>query len=381
MRKVSKMGMTALALALSVTMIAPINAHAEIMKNYDSATDTYTYVNEDTNEVVTYKKGEGEMRSESLLSEKSKVFYIPAGQYYEIPSISTTPDVQKFTDFKSGNKNLKLRMYDRIEQTNCGEPDYAYTKKENGVTRYYYRDTNGNWQAKDKKELEAIYKGKGSYTLQFYAKKPGKYKVTFNARNAEGAVVANKTIKIIAKEDTRPIKSITYGGKNVLTDTDGDGRADYTNYYAQRGGYTKKKKGKLVVKANKGFKIKKLEVSPVVISTKNYDEDGWTGTQNSYNAEMDLNGNGSTKDRVNGVCEQCVSRTWKTIKNNKVLKLYKVNDEETDNYNLVNKKDNTKTMVRDSHGVIHPTYLRVTYYDTKNHKTLRKTYTLWLLKK
>ena len=117
MRKVSRMGTTALALALSATMLAPISANAEVMENYDAATKTYTYVNEDTNEVVTYQKDEGEMRNVGVLSKETRVYYMSAGDIFEMPYLYTTPDVVKFTDFKSSNKGLKVRVYDKYEYT------------------------------------------------------------------------------------------------------------------------------------------------------------------------------------------------------------------------------------------------------------------------
>ena len=380
MRKSTKMGVAALALALSATILAPISANAAVLKNYDAATKTYTYLNEDTNEIVTFKEGEGEVSDSRIMYKQTKAYYVTVKHYEELPTIYTTPDVVKYTDFKSNSKSLKVRMYDLVEQTKAGKARYAYKKNENGETKYYYRDVNGNWQSKTKKELKEIYKGQGRYQLQLFAKKPGKYKVTFNARNAEGAIIANKSITVIARADARAIKSVTYGGKNVLTDTDGDGRADYNNYYATIGGYTTKKKGKLVVTPNKGFKIKKIEVSSCLVTTNNTDDKGWNGTENSSYAQVDLNGNGSTKDIVNNEDERNVSRTWKQIKNKKVLKLSKVDDESAANYNLVDATDNTRTKVRVSSGVMSPTYIRVTYYDTRNHETSRATYSIWYKK-
>ncbi|WP_022761191.1 hypothetical protein [Butyrivibrio sp. AD3002] len=380
MGKFSRMGAAALVAALSFSMVAPISANAEIMKNYDAATDTYTYCNEDTNEVVTFKADEGKMEDTSLLYNEKKVYYVNVGQYMEIPSIYTTPDVVKFTGFKSSSKNLKLRMYDSFEATNTGSPKYAYYKKVDGKKLYFYRDVNGNMQSAEWDALKEMYKGSGWYRLQFYAKKPGKYKVNFNAVNAQGAVVANKSITIIAKADTRAIKSITFAGKNVLKDTDGDGRDDYRNYYAKTGNYTTKKKGKLVVTANKGYKIKKLEISSAVVAADKPD-DGWEGTKNKGTEEVDLNGNGRTDDVVNGQSEKSVNRVWKTIKNKKTLKLSTTSEDAEVDYSLVNKKDNSKTKVRKTNGIIHPTFLRVTYYDTKNKRTVREVYEIWLLKK
>ncbi len=381
MGKFTKLGATALVMAVSVSMFAPLGANAQIIKNYDAATKTYNYVNEDTNEIITFKDGKGEMKHEGILYNEKKVYYINVKRYMEIAAIYTTPDVAKFTDFETNSKKLKLRMYDKTETTNTGSARYAYSKKEGGVEKFYYKDVNGNWQSATAKELDGICKGTGRYKLQFYAKEAGKYKVTYNARNAEGAIVANKTITIIARDDIRPIKSITYGGKNVLTDTDGDGRDDYINYYAKTGNYTKKKKGKLVVTANKGYKIKKLEISSSVVVTRNVDDEDWTGTRNSDSEARDLNGNGRTDDIVNDQDESNVQRVWTPIKNKKTLKLSKILKEEADNYNLVSKKNSSKTKIRTAHGVVRPTYLRVTYYDTKNHRTLREEYEINLFKK
>jgi len=83
---------------------------------------------------------------------------------------------------------------------------------------------------------------KGRSRITCFAPKAGTYKVTLTIKNAKNKQIAKKTIKILAG-DTSALASLTYAGKDVGYET-----------------LTSKAKGKLVVKANKDFTIKKIQV-------------------------------------------------------------------------------------------------------------------------
>ncbi|WP_026493296.1 hypothetical protein [Butyrivibrio sp. XPD2002] len=383
MKGLKQFGAMALAAALTITLVAPISASAAIYMDQDGATGNKTYTNEDTKESFT-SSADLEFGDDiaSALAKTQKVYYISTNDYADI-KLSTTIDVAKFTGFKSNKKKaLKVRV-EKTEEVTKGSnawitDSYAYAKKENGTWKYYYKDVNNEWKSTDEDGLKKLGENSGKYTIRLYAKKPGTYKIKYNAVDANGATIAKKTIKVVARDDSRAIKSITYGGKNILPDTDGDGRDDYTNYYSvtKRSAYTTKKKGKLVITANKDFKIKKIEIGTPVLDTRNLETTNPTGTQTYGNKPIDLNGNGRTDDIVKGVDESSVSMTWKKVKNKKTIKLSKVEDNEAGNYNKSWKSG--KTEVLTEKGNFAPTTIRVTVYDKKNKTTSTELYPIFL---
>lgn len=80
--------------------------------------------------------------------------------------------------------------------------------------------------------------------ISMYAKKAGKYKVTFNVCNEKNKVISKYTLNVTAKNSTSnmPIKKATFAGKSI-------------NTYS---GAVSKKSGKFKVTMNKGFKLKSI---------------------------------------------------------------------------------------------------------------------------
>ena len=77
MRKISKLGASALALALSLTMVAPVSAQAAyydtdvngVVKTYDAEKNTWTTTDE-SNATVTYKN---KVTGKTYTAQKGKV--------------------------------------------------------------------------------------------------------------------------------------------------------------------------------------------------------------------------------------------------------------------------------------------------------------------
>ncbi|WP_408071839.1 hypothetical protein [Butyrivibrio sp. JL13D10] len=397
MSRFSKVGATALALALSLTMVAPITANAEVNWTrekdgtkekeigYDYEADKpiteqvdaykYTYTNEDTKESFVVEKADEEDEASykiiNALESELKTFTIATKSYNETKSFSTTVDVAKYANFKSNKKNLKIKVISQREYTDPDNPktnDYFYSDYRTFTDKdgnYYYRDVNGKLAKveKDKVDTDAP-KGYdyGNYTVRFYAKKAGKYTVTYDAVMKDGKTV-QKSFQVIAKEDGAAIKNITYAGKTVAQSLDSDKAAENKLWAKNYGNNTTTlKSGKLKVTMNKDFKLKKIEVGTPSIETKT--EKDWTSTKYTVaNSSLDTNEYGAT----------C---TWKKVNNGKKIKLSKVDDSAVDMGGY-----NAKTTTFSSKATSTTTYIRVTYYDKKNKTTERATYTINLVQK
>ena len=106
----------------------------------------------------------------------------------------------------------------------------------------YYCITDTDWDT-NQKTTKCNYR---SAYISFFAKKQGKYSVTFDVVKADGSVRCTKTIAVKAGADSleSPIKSIKYAGKDLYT------------YYP----YATKTSGKLKVTMKKAYKLLFIEV-------------------------------------------------------------------------------------------------------------------------
>jgi hypothetical protein len=86
----------------------------------------------------------------------------------------------------------------------------------------------------------------GESYISVYSAKEGKYKVTFNVYNKKGKKLKAFSVKVYVS-NTDAIKSMTYGGKKVEC-------SEFSNLMT-------KKSGKFSVKLNKGYKLKKIQVT------------------------------------------------------------------------------------------------------------------------
>jgi hypothetical protein len=86
----------------------------------------------------------------------------------------------------------------------------------------------------------------GHSDISLYSTKEGSYKVTFNVYNKAGKKLKAFSVKVYVS-NSDPIKSITYGSKNVAV-------SEFSNLMT-------KESGKFSVKLNKGYKLKKIQVT------------------------------------------------------------------------------------------------------------------------
>ena len=165
--------------------------------------------------------------------------------------VSLSKDDDRVTNVRSSSSNLIAKKTSEQIYTSTST-DYEYDEE----------TYSGKYVTKTTTSYSSAY-------ISFFAKKAGKYKVTFDVIDASGKVKCTKTISVKTYRTTytKPIvKSIKYAGK------------EFYEHYP----FTTKKQGKLSVKLAKGYKLVSIE-------------------RGTYNANGEM--------------------VYKKIKNNKTLKL------------------------------------------------------------
>ena len=114
MGKFSNLGATALALALSITMLVPLNARAYVeTENEKGERDwLYTvYTDSDTGIRISHK--DYDINRSGAISKSVSVLYLTT-KAYTSHSFYTGADSAKFTNFRSNSKNLKVIIQSSI---------------------------------------------------------------------------------------------------------------------------------------------------------------------------------------------------------------------------------------------------------------------------
>ena len=466
MRKLSRIGATALAIALSVTFLTPTTALAAKEKNYNSRRTVYLEKNVRTNttydnDLITVDvKNLGEFKDEEAAEAAFKAagyseeagYYIDsankAGNHiYVIQHKQYKNEITGATSIKKDDVVEKATKEDRFTKTIyipkgevtlvtarlingdttvkkvktskksviTAELDknntYVYETNENAdvekdeAGNYFYYTTLGNKVYIPKNEYgyydskSAEYKNSNgsaaSIGILVTAKKAGKAKLSFDIYNKAGVKTGTASVQVIVKSDFDVFKTFTYGGKSLILKTFGQ-----TNYIdngkvvgAHDNGYTDKAKGKLVIKANPGYKVVKIEIGKLTSKSYSGNAESYDGT--TYNSDsdyssatesgkstihpVDLNGDGDYMDTVYGIDEQGGNiYTFTKFKSGKTLKLSKVGEsgESAYTYNAKenkywsNKNANDELISAKSNEkgqeYLAPTVIRVTYYDMAN---------------
>lgn len=150
------------------------------------------------------------------------------------------PDMEPAAKAKVSSQNVTIM----VGQTYNTPVRVAYSKEGHSIKNIksnssdlLIKQTYQNWSSYNSSNLSNNYAEIG-----MYAKKAGKYKVTFSVCNEKNKVVSKHTVNVTATTTyNSPIKNVTFAGKN--------------NYFI---GVTSKKSGKFKVTMNKGFKLKSI---------------------------------------------------------------------------------------------------------------------------
>ncbi len=204
-----------------------------------------------------------------------------------------------------------------------------------------------------------------------YAKKAGTYTVKYDIKDINGVkLLPTQTVTVVAKDDISPFKKITYAGKSIW-DNEGSRFSDVTEAV-----YTNKKKGKLVVKAASGYKIKKIEVGTLnaVTSTTESHTTYDTVTTTHKNTSIVYDDNGNTYSMYDEYGKATTGTvTYKKVKSGKKVSIGTTPYTEES-------VDSDDGLTSTSSQIYAPTAIRVTYFDKTTKKTFQWTTTIYYVK-
>ena len=232
------------------------------------------------------------------------------------------------TAVKSSKKKIvtatRFTKKDRVVESN-DNIDVKSETVDGKTTNYYYTSTGdkvilGEDYTKDVNYLTKTNSSADVY-IKLEAKKSGKSTLSFNIVNAQGAQTGSVKVTVYSMADTDVLKTFTFGGKSLLYDYSNKKNFWYGKNKGENIGDTlydvsTAKSGKLVVKANKTYKIVKIEVGKLF--TEPYTSemaakrgDNYRYTYNAsgstvFGHKVDLNGDGDTDDTIGGIDESNV---------------------------------------------------------------------------
>lgn len=344
-----------------------------------------TYTN-----IITGKTSTKEADVNSRFSPDSDDYYkfqsairIKKGEitYLAIPLKNGDTTIKKVKSSKKSIFTAKLYKKMSDEYTTKDSANWNSTKNSDGTYTYFYYNSVGDKviigtfaddAAGRAKREEALKATNGSYACRYIkleGKSEGKANLKFRVYNADGKETGKVKIKIHVQADTSPFATVTFAGKSLLSDYSNSNNLNANKKETDTlWDVSSVKKGKLVVKANKNFKIKKIEVGTLYKETKSYEKPA----SGSYT---------TTKHEVDG---KDVTFKYKKVKSGKKITLgttpYYDDDENysADHYasksNWSNGDDSRKLNVS---GMYAPTTIRVTYYDKLSKVYGQKIFTIY----
>ena len=337
----------------------------------------------------------------------TRTVYINKGEVTKLMVMTGNGGIN-IKNVKSSNKKIFTAKVNRDDYYKYETNDNAaYEKDEFGNYCYYTstgtkviipKNADGTCN-EDSYEYRSSNGSMACLSIKVTPLKAGSANLKFNVLDRTG-VSTPVTVKVIVRDDDQPFKTFTYGGISLIQKKYGDskyvdnGRA----VGASNSGYIRYGKGKVVVKANKGYKIVKIEVGKLrekdltgignpydgVYENVENDEYSGTGSTTTTSAPIDLNGDGDFLDVVGGIHENNPGNAFRftKIKSGKTITLSRVapyidsvetlNCKKYRNKNgeLVYSKLSTKLKKN-----LAPTVIRVTYQDcdTREYKVVTKT--------
>ncbi|WP_035766935.1 hypothetical protein [Butyrivibrio sp. NC2002] len=312
-------------------------SEGDVNKRYSSDSADYHKIQSS----IKIKKGEttylcvplknGDTEIKNVKSKKKSVF--TAKSYSKMGSVYSTANIANIEEEKNADGTYTIFYYNSL-----GEKIVVGNSKDSDIESKI-KNTNGS----------SAYK-----YIKLVAKKAGKGKLTYNIFNKNGVKTGTASITVYVQDDTSVLKTFTFAGKSLLSDYSANNNLNFGKKETDTlWNVSTKGKGKLVVKANKNYKITKIEVGKLYTETKAYADGKGTYTTTSHTVDG--------KD---------VTYNYTPVKSGKKIKLSKVCYYDTDlNYandeygNKSSYTDGTNSRTTNISGLYAPTYIRVTYYD------------------
>ncbi len=372
-------------LAISLAAIfAVAPATTSRAENYGGGTDTIVYTNSFKNR-NTY--------TDPLNDEEQAIYDKEALIRYTLPTAVAVTPKKKATVLSSFSPSSYSYALHKVDTSTRG---ITYI----GITDIKSSSSKLKLSVYGQKYTSSTLSYYQNVSINAYAKKAGTYTVSFNFVYLDkdlNLINVPKTIKVIAKE-YKPFKKITFGGKSLWYE-----KSKASKYIYSKNNFTTKKSGKLIVKPAKGFKINKIEVGTyeeLVLSAEDYlKRTGsyyentssttytYSGTVRSYKKYSDYYVNGNTQYDVYG---NRISNKWVTVKSGAKVKLSQVLDRSinysdytvnktTYSNNVVTNKRTTHYTANNRKGNLAPTFIRVTYTDTRTGQVHQWSTTIYKL--
>lgn len=400
MRKLSRIGATALALALSVAMISPVSVKAYVLSGdeavYDinrtgtatmdekgNITRSYSAPDQYKNRITgatwnkEIKDENAEWKAKNYYG-KTKKIEIGTDEYYEHFIELETGEKVTAVKVKKGKGIITVKEYANGEATVY--PSYDDTTKQLYFTKAdNSREVVATLADYPTAEQSEQYK-RIQYTcgIRIFGKKAGKAKLQYTVNGKK------QTIDIVVSDDARVFQEVKYAGKVLEYANKAKGASNSNNWESQTKNkhgisYVTKKSGKFSAKMGKNYKFVKaylVKNTPYVTKDDSRDESepeyGWvdkyTGNhiERSKTIGVDLNGDGDCLDTVYGIDERYMNYdVVKAIKNNKKITLdtspYQENRTETNTWGSTGGTMRTRTSSYAAKGNMATTEVIVVY--------------------
>ncbi|WP_026497104.1 hypothetical protein [Butyrivibrio sp. WCD3002] len=335
-------------------------------KKYKDQSDTYYKTYQIKNNVATYYIVKKVYQNEVTGATGTKSEVSPSATYSDTASMGGTVYVDAGVptrihvklcggDIKVGNvKTSKSKVFTaKLDNRNSiinYSDEHAKIEHDTKNDQYYYYKSTGEKVIIPKKgtgfdqespEYVSSNRSSADIYLLLTPKKKGKAKLKFKIYNNAGKVTGNVSVNVVVRDNSSIFKTFTYAGKSLIQKTYGD--KNYINYGRSLNSYdynfTNKTKGKLVVKANKGYKIVKIQIGSYRRkANKGYRNDSFNNTGYEEDVEgnrtdqyangvyngCDLNGDGDALDKFYGQEENGTCYYYKIVKSGSTIKLSKV---------------------------------------------------------
>lgn len=303
----------------------------------------------------------------------------------------------KIKNVKSSNKKaVQARVINSV--TNKTSENYELSKDLKG---YYYTVNGEDFYVQPGTKVN---KSNATVDLRVFAKKAGKSVISFDIEDINGNKTGSAKITVVSSK-TKPIASITFGGKSLdQGDVIGSSNSKYI-YNKQDlnafSGYTTAKSGKLKVTTSDGYKLVRIQVGTLEKfkydssqdpskANSNYSTGGTNYTysktiETTERHPVDLNKDGDYDDVVDGVSEDAVTFRYKTVGNNKKITLSKTShytktttstSTSVINNPEANKSSEVVTGATDG-SALAPTSIKVTVYNKSAKEYVDVYYTIY----
>ncbi|WP_044913745.1 hypothetical protein [Butyrivibrio sp. WCE2006] len=365
------------------------------------------YINPTTGK-TSVKEDDVYVNDEAAMQKFVSGIRIAAGEttYLSVPLINGDINI---TNVKSSKKKiLKAKRFEKKDVVLTSNAN-VIVKSEvvGGKTVHYFYTSAGEKvvladdYTKDPKYLAATRSNAVVY-IKLTPVKTGSSKLSFDIVNEQGTVTGKVETTVYVVSDQDMLKTFTFAGKSLLD--------DYSNpknfWYGKKSSDTdynvsSANSGKLVVKANKKYKVVEIKVGTIgltpytseIAAKEGHGNYGYTYSNisgNAVDAGIDLNGDGDTDDIIDGVSESNARYKFTTVKSGKKIKLSKVGVDQSYSYEVNSRtRDNGKDIyaknvagnavsekfTNKGYALVAPTVIKVVVYDTlaQEYHTIEKT--------